>query len=81
MSLLTHGFFINFHFVFSISILLSVFASLFLAFPPRIPAFLPPFPTFPHRFFTLPPLFPAFPPPFSAFSSFRSPISHSGFYR
>ena len=48
---------------------------------PRIPTPIPqistPFPTFP----TFPLLFPAFPTPFPAFPSFRSSVSHFGFYR
>ena len=59
---------------------------------PWFSAFPPPFPAFPPWFIRIPHIpciptlarFPAFPPWFSAFpsfSSFRSPILHSGFYR
>ena len=61
--------FINFRFIFSISV-----PPRFSAFPPRFSAFSPKFPAFP-------PLFPAFPRLLPAFPLFRSPISHSGFYR
>ena len=78
------------HFLFINSTLIRRFSTWFLSFPTPIlhiptliplpafpilfPAFLPWFPVFP-------PLFHAFPPWFPAFLSFRSPISHSGFYR
>ena len=73
--------FINFHFVFSISVLFPAFPPRFPAFPTRFPAFPPSFPAFPPRFPAFLPLFPTFPPQFPAFPSFRSSIPYSGFYR
>ena len=61
--------FINFHFVFCISVLL-------LAFPPLFPTFPPRFPAFPPLFHAFPPWFPAFPP-----HSLHFPHFHPGSQR
>ena len=56
--------------------LIPAFPPWFPTFPPRFLAFPPWFPSLPPWFLSFPPWFPALP----SFSSFRSPIPHSGFH-